>query len=191
MGRLRKRHRAASPTRSMSALGQKQICAAQTGMSALPPKEDTTILILSASPVGGLSEIRSGVSVRRRWQRRFSASRASQFEQNRQLVLAHVSRIESRIALRGNYTLGGSQASENIALTRSGGLAMLQCVCLTTAHNIVRQSNASCGNFSLALLEALAQIVREHWHTAALFLKLFTAGQCNSSRLSNIEVHGN
>ena len=191
MGRLRKRHRAASPTRSMSALGQKQICAAQTGMSALPPKEDTTILILSASPVGGLSEIRSGVSVRRRWQRRLSASRASQFEQNRQLVLAHVSRIESRIALRGNYTLGGSQASENIALTRSGGLAMLQCVCLTTAHNIVRQSNASCGNFSLALLEALAQIVREHWHTAALFLKLFTAGQCNSSRLSNIEVHGN
>jgi hypothetical protein len=111
--------------------------------------------------------------------------------QNRQLVLAHVSRIESCIALRGNYTLGGSQASENIALTRSGGLAMLQCVCLTTAHNIVRQSNASCGNFSLALLEALAQIVREHWHTAALFLKLFTAGQCNSSRLSNIEVHGN
>jgi hypothetical protein len=175
----------------MSALGQKQICAAQTGMSALPPKEDTTILILSASPVGGLSEIRAGVSVRRRWQRRLSASRASQFEQNRQLVLARVSRIESRIALRGNYTLGGSQASENIALTRSGGLAMLQCVCLTTAHNIVRQSNASCGNFSLALLEALAQIVREHWHTAALFLKLFTAGQCNSSRLSNIEVHGN
>ncbi|MFZ0259034.1 MAG: hypothetical protein WAL36_03535 [Pseudolabrys sp.] len=170
---------------------QKQICAAQTGMSALPPKEDTTILILSASPVGGLSEIRAGVSVRRRWQRRLSASRASQFEQNRQLVLAHVSRIESRIALRGNYTLGGSHASENIALTRSGGLAMLQCVCLTTAHNIVRQSNASCGNFSLALLEALAQIVREHWHTAALFLKLFTAGQCNSSRLSNIEVHGN
>jgi hypothetical protein len=47
----------------------------------------------------------------------FSASRASQLGQNRQLVLAHVSRIESRIALRGNYTLGGSQASENIALT--------------------------------------------------------------------------
>jgi len=41
----------------------------------------------------------------------------------------------------------------------------------------------------LALLEALAQIVRER-HTAALFLKLFTASQCNSSRLSNIEVHG-
>jgi hypothetical protein len=112
--------------------------------------------------------------------------------QNRQLVLAHVSRIESRIALRGNYTLGGSQASENIALTRCGGLAMLQCVCLTTAHNIVRQSNASCGNFSLALSEALAQIVREHWHTAALFLKLFAASHCNSSclRLSNIQVHG-
>jgi hypothetical protein len=110
--------------------------------------------------------------------------------QNRQLVLAPVSRIESRIALRGNYTLGGSQASENIALTRCGGLAMLQCVRLTTAHNIVRQSNAFWGKLSLALLEALAQIVREHGHTAALFLKFFTASQCNSSRLSNIEVHG-
>jgi hypothetical protein len=108
------------------------------------------------------------------------------------LVLAHESRIESRIALRGNYTLGGSQASENIALTRCGGLAMLQCVCLTTAHNIVCQCNASCGNFSLALLKALAQIVREHWHTAALFLKLFAASHCNGSclRLSNIQVHG-
>jgi hypothetical protein len=39
-------------------------------------------------------------------------------------------------------------------------------------------------------LEALAQIVRKHWHTAALFLKFFTASRCNSSRLSNIEVHG-
>jgi hypothetical protein len=118
--------------------------------------------------------------------------------QNRQSVLPHVSRIslapenriESRTALRGNYTLGGSQASENIALTRCGGLAMLQCVRLTTAHNIVRQSNAFWGKLSLALLEALAQIVREHGHTAALFLKFFTASQCNSSRLSNIEVHG-
>ena len=126
------------------------------------------------------------------------ASRASQAKPSVSIVarlvfsLAHESRIESRIALRGNYTLGGSQASENIALTRCGGLAMLQCVCLTTAHNIVCQCNASCGNFSLALLKALAQIVREHWHTAALFLKLFAASHCNSSclRLSNIQVHG-
>ena len=118
----------------------------------------------------------------------------------RQLVLAHVSRIslaqenriESRTALRGNYTLGGSQASENIALTRYDGLAMLQCVSITTAHNIVRQCNASWGKFSMALLDALAHVVLEYWHTAALFLKFFTASQCNSSclRLSNIEVHG-
>jgi hypothetical protein len=106
------------------------------------------------------------------------------------ISLAQESRIESRIALRGNDTRGGSQASENVALTRCDGLAMLQCVSLTTVHNMVGQPNASCGNFSLALFEALAQIVSEHWHTAALFLKLFTASQCNSSRLSNIEVHG-
>jgi hypothetical protein len=34
------------------------------------------------------------------------------------------------MALRGNHTLGGSQASENIVLTRSDGLAVLQCVSL-------------------------------------------------------------
>ena len=73
--------------------------------------------------------------------------------------------------------MGGSQASENIALTRYDGLAMLQCVSITTAHNIVRQCNASWGKFSMALLDALAHVVLEHWHTAALFLKFFTASQ--------------
>ena len=114
----------------------------------------------------------------------FSASRASQLGRTVSLLahvsrisLAHENRIESRTALRGNYTLGGSQAFENIALTRYDGLAMLQCVSLTTAHNIVCQCNASWGNFALALLEALADFVLEHWHTAALFLKLFTASQ--------------
>jgi hypothetical protein len=106
-------------------------------------------------------------------------------EQNRQSVLRHdsrislaqESRIESRTALRGNDTRGSSQASENVALTRCDGLAMLQCVSLTTVHNMVGQPNASFGNFSLALLEALAHVVREHWHTAALFCKFSTASQ--------------
>jgi len=105
--------------------------------------------------------------------------------QNRQSVLAHhsrislaqESRIESRIALRGNDTRGGSQASENVALTRCDGLAMLQCVSLTTVHNMVGQPNASFGKLSLALLETLAHVVREHWHTAALFFKFSTTSQ--------------
>jgi hypothetical protein len=74
--------------------------------------------------------------------------------------LAHKSRIESRMALRGNHTLRSSQACENIALARRDGLAMLQCISLTTAHNIVRQSNTSWGNLSFALFSALSQIVR-------------------------------
>ncbi|MGB8617292.1 MAG: hypothetical protein WCD65_07150, partial [Pseudolabrys sp.] len=133
-------------------------------------------------PRGGLSEIRSDA---------ISRPEPSVGVNRTSFSLAQESHIEGRVALRGNYLRGGSQASENIALTRYDGLAMLQCVSVTTVHNIFRHCNASCGNFSLALLEALAQIVREHGHTAALFLKLFTASQCNSSRLSNIEVHGN
>jgi len=34
------------------------------------------------------------------------------------------------MALRGNHTLGGSQACENIALIHRDGLAVLQCVSL-------------------------------------------------------------
>jgi hypothetical protein len=89
--------------------------------------------------------------------------------------LAQKSRIESRIALRGNHTLGGSQASENIALTRRDSLAILHCVSFTTPHNIVRKCNASCGQFSLALFKALVHVVCQHWHATALFLKLFAA----------------
>src|SRR6516162_298955 len=81
------------------------------------------------------------------------------------------------MALRGNYTLGGSQASENIALTRRDGLAVLHCVSLTTADNIFRQSNAAWRKVSLALFKALLHIVRQHWHAAALFLKLFAASE--------------
>ena len=40
--------------------------------------------------------------------------------------LAHISRIESRIASRGNQTPSLCQASENIALTRDDGLTILR-----------------------------------------------------------------
>jgi hypothetical protein len=78
---------------------------------------------------------------------------------NSRFSLPQESCIESRIALRGNDTIGGSQASKDIALTRRDGLAILHCVSFTTAHNIVRECNASCGKFSLALFKALVQIV--------------------------------
>src|SRR5262245_692900 len=97
----------------MSALGHKQTCAVQTRMSAMGQKRTFHSTTSCPSTVGGLPAH----------------------------LLAHVSRIESRMALRGNHTLGSSQASENIALARRDGLAMLQCISLTTAHNIVRKSN--------------------------------------------------
>jgi len=73
--------------------------------------------------------------------------------------LARKNRIESRMALRGNHTLGGSQASENIALTRGDGLAMLRRISITATHNIVGMCNASWGKFFLVLLQALEHIV--------------------------------
>ena len=79
------------------------------------------------------------------------------------------------MALRGNHTLGGSQASENIALTCGDGLAMLHCISIAATHNIVGVCNASWGKFSLDLFKTLLHIVRQHWHAAALFLKLFAA----------------
>jgi hypothetical protein len=69
----------------------------------------------------------------------------------------------------------GSQASENIALTRGDGLAMLHCISITAAHNIVGLANASWGKFFLVLLQALEHIVCQHRHAAALFLKFFAA----------------
>jgi hypothetical protein len=104
-------------------------------------------------------------------------NRQSVLPHDSRISLAHESRIKSRTALRGNDTRGGSQASENVALTRCDGLAVLQCVSLTTVHNMVGQPNASFGKLSLALLEALANVVRDHWHTAALFCKFSTASQ--------------
>jgi|SRR6478752_305134 hypothetical protein len=95
------------------------------------------------------------------------------------------------MALRRNHTLGGSQASENIALTGRDCLAMLHCISITAAHNIVGLFNASWRKFFLVLLQALEHIVCLHWHAAALFLKFFAA-TCRSAffRLSNIKLGG-
>jgi len=40
----------------------------------------------------------------------------------------------------------------------------------------------------LALFHALLQIVCQHWHAAALFLKLFAARRSASLRFGNIEI---
>jgi len=83
--------------------------------------------------------------------------------------LAQESRIESRIASRGNHPAGGCQTSKNIAVTRDDLVAKLRCISITTTHNMVRQCSAPCGK-SLALLEALEHVVCVNRHTAALFL---------------------
>ena len=104
---------------------------------------------------------------------------------------ARKSRIESGMALRGNHTFGGSQASENIASTRGDGLAMLHCISVTAAHNIVGVCNASWGKFFLVLLQALEHIVCLHWRADAVFLKFFAATGCPAFfRLSNIKLGG-
>jgi hypothetical protein len=119
-------------------------------------------------------------------------SRAVLLSHNSRFSLAQKSRIESRIASRGNHTLGGCQASEDIALTRDDGLTMLRRVSLTPAHNIVRQCNASCGKFFLVLFEALEHVVCEHWYPGALLFEFFTASSrdCSVLRLSNIDMGG-
>ncbi len=104
---------------------------------------------------------------------------------------ARKSRIESRMALRGNHTLGGSQASENIASARGDRLAMLHCISITATHNIVGVCNTSWGKFFLVLLQALEHIVCLHWHADAVFLKFFAATSCPAFfRLSNIKLGG-
>jgi hypothetical protein len=79
------------------------------------------------------------------------------------------------MALRGNHPLGGSQASENVALTRGDGLAMLHCISITATHNIVGVCNASWGKFFLVLQEAFQHVVCLHRHSAALLYKFFAA----------------
>src|SRR6516225_7353882 len=81
--------------------------------------------------------------------------------------LAQESRVESRIALRGNCPLSGCQTSKNVALTCNDAFATLHCVPITHAHNTVRQCETSWGN--LSLLKALEHVVCLHRHTAALF----------------------
>ena len=144
---------------------------------------------------------RSDVLIKRPRYPRPSGSCASQ--QNRQSVLSHAfllaqeSRIESRIASRGNRSPGGCQASENIAAARGNTSAKLRCVSITHAYNIVRQYNASFGKFFLVLLETFEHVVCLHWHTAAQLYKFFAASYRGCSaffrivlRLSNIEVDG-
>jgi hypothetical protein len=62
-------------------------------------------------------------------------------------------------------------------LTRDDSLAMLRCVSVAPAHNIVRQNDASSVKLFLVLLEALEHIVCLYRHTAALLFKLLAAGQ--------------
>jgi hypothetical protein len=110
---------------------------------------------------------------------------------NAQFSSARENRIEGRFALRGNHTLGGPQASENIASARGDGLAILHCISVTAAHNIVGVRNASWGKFFLVLLQALEHIVCLHWHADAVFLKFFAATSCPAFfRLSNIKLGG-
>ena len=52
----------------MSALGQKQTCAAQKGMSALPPKADVNCHV-TTSELYPFSKIRSGPRCRRSFSR--------------------------------------------------------------------------------------------------------------------------
>jgi hypothetical protein len=104
--------------------------------------------------------------------------------------LAQESRIESRIASRGNCPLGGCQTSKNVAPTRDDALAKLCCVSITATHNMVSQCSASCGN--LSCLEALEHVVCFHFHSAALFFKFFAAryrSYISAFRLGNIVVN--
>jgi hypothetical protein len=111
---------------------------------------------------------------------------------NSRCSLAQKSRIECRIASRGNQTPGGCQASENIALTRDDRLAVLRRISVTSAPNIVRQCSASCGKFFLALLQTFEHVVCLHWHSTALFDEFSAASSrsCLVLRLSNIEMGG-
>ncbi|HZM23792.1 MAG TPA: hypothetical protein VFC02_18725, partial [Anaerolineales bacterium] len=119
-------------------------------------------------------------------------SRAVSLLSHNSRSLAQKSRIERRIASPGNRTLGGCQASENIALARDDVLAKLRCISITAAHNIVGPCNASSGKFFLVLLQALEHVVCEHWYSGALLFEFFTASSCGCSvlRLSNIDMGG-
>ena len=106
-------------------------------------------------------------------------------------LLAQESRIESRIASRGNHASGACQTSKNVTLSSNDAFATLHCVSLTHAHNMVRQCCTSCGN--LSRLKALEHVVCLHRHTAALFFKLLPASyRCcmSASSLRNIVVGG-
>jgi hypothetical protein len=73
-------------------------------------------------------------------------------------------------------------------LTCDNSLAMLRCVPVASAHNIVRQDDASCVKLFLVLLEALEHIVCLHRYTAALLFKLLPAGQPTRSSVFCLSV---
>jgi hypothetical protein len=106
---------------------------------------------------------------------------------NKKIVLlaAQESRIDSRIALRGNRILGGGQTSgNNIATPRDDTLAKTQSILLARAHNIICQRSAS---FGMGFYRQLgtgeqAHAASGHRFTAAVFYNLITTSHCNSIR---------
>jgi hypothetical protein len=89
---------------------------------------------------------------------------------------AQASGVESRIALRGDPTPCGGQATDNIALrARNDALAKTARVSVTCAYNIERQCTAPFGKFVLVLLKALENIIRLHGYAAALLLDCIAA----------------
>ena len=93
------------------------------------------------------------------------------------LLAAQESRIDSRIALRGDRILGRGQTSgNNIATPRDDILAKTQSVLLTRAHKIICQRSAS---FGIGFYRRLgtgeqAHAASGHGFTAAVFYNLVT-----------------
>jgi hypothetical protein len=139
----------------MSASGPKATYAPQKAMSAsvsaLRPKMDVC---------GAISDVGFGPIADMR--KREQEDRLATISPELSFSLAQISRIQSRIASRGNRTPSGSQASESVALTEGNALAKLRCVSITTAHNIVRYCSAFFGKFVLVLFEAFERVVSKH-----------------------------
>ena len=152
----------------MFALGQKQTCAVQNGMSALPPKADMCSATSGCPLCAKSGHTHSVVLIRRSIL--ISAGKLHR-EPHGIAGKPHAGRFSG---IR-EYCLGRTACaprSRNSRPRRLGNAAMNS---LTATHNIVGVCNASWGKFSLDLFKTLLHIVRQHWHAAALFLKLFAA----------------